>query len=53
MYSKKKQEDPPKRKSIGLSGNLLTDEELFQEIELARKSTIRYTAEEAKKILNL
>ena len=43
----------PKRQSIGLLGKPLTDEEFFQEIELARKSRIRYTAEEAKKILNL
>ena len=43
----------PKRRSIGLPSKPLTDEEFFQEIELARKSTIRYTAEEAKKILNL
>jgi hypothetical protein len=43
----------PKRRSIGLPGEPLTKEEFIHEIELARKSTIRYTAEEAKKILQL
>jgi hypothetical protein len=43
----------PKRRSIGLPGEPLTREEFIYEIELARKSTIRYTAEEAKKILQL
>ena len=43
----------PKRRNLAIPGEPLIREELIYEVELARKSTIRYTAEEAKKILNL
>ena len=43
----------PKKGNLVIPGEPLTREELIYEIELARKCTIRYTAEEAKKILNL
>ena len=43
----------PKRRNLAIPREPLTREELIYEVELAKESAIRYTAEEAKKILNL
>jgi hypothetical protein len=53
MFEQNKNEILPKRRSIALPGEPLTKEEMIYEIELAINSPIKYTAEEAKKILKL
>lgn len=43
----------PIRKSISIPGSPISSQELIEQIELARKSTRKYTEEEAKRILQL
>ena len=43
----------PKRRNLAIPREPLTRDELIYEVELAKESAIRYTTEEAKKILNL
>jgi hypothetical protein len=43
----------PKRRNLAIPGDPLTSDELIYEVELAINSKKKYTAEEAKKILQL
>jgi hypothetical protein len=43
----------PIRKNIFIPGSPMSSQELIEQVELARKSTKKYTQEEAKKILQL
>jgi hypothetical protein len=43
----------PKRRNLAIPGDPLTSDELIHEVELAINSKKKYTAEEAKKILQL
>lgn len=42
-----------KRKTISIPGEPMSSKELIEQIEIARKSSKKYTLEEAKKILRL
>jgi hypothetical protein len=53
MSQQNKNETQPKRRNLAIPGEPLTREELIYEIELATNSPIKYTAKEAKRILNL
>jgi hypothetical protein len=43
----------PIRKSIAIPGSPISSQELTEQIELARKSTKKYTEKEAKRVLQL